>query len=90
MHEAGVEPARPDEHWHLKPASLPIPPLVHLAGVEDFSATRLAQDVIYRCLTRMSTEFSIFFEFIFYGEEKGESGEKTVDKSDWGAYNDHC
>ena len=29
VHEAGVEPARPCEHWHLKPASLPIPPLVH-------------------------------------------------------------
>ena len=29
VREAGVEPARPCEHWHLKPASLPIPPLVH-------------------------------------------------------------
>ena len=27
VREAGVEPARPCEHWHLKPASLPIPPL---------------------------------------------------------------
>ena len=23
---AGLEPARPCEHWHLKPARLPIPP----------------------------------------------------------------
>ena len=29
VREAGVEPARPCEHWHLKPASLPIPPLAH-------------------------------------------------------------
>ena len=27
VREAGVEPARPCEHRHLKPASLPIPPL---------------------------------------------------------------
>ena len=30
VREAGVEPARPCEHRHLKPASLPIPPLAHL------------------------------------------------------------
>ena len=33
VREAGVEPARPCEHWHLKPASLPIPPLAHLLGL---------------------------------------------------------
>ena len=27
---SGVEPARPCEHWHLKPASLPIPPLAQV------------------------------------------------------------
>ncbi len=30
VREAGVEPARPCEHWHLKPASLPIPPLARV------------------------------------------------------------
>ena len=30
VREAGVEPARPCEHWHLKPASLPIPPLAQV------------------------------------------------------------
>ena len=30
VREAGVEPARPCEHWHLKPASLPIPPLAQM------------------------------------------------------------
>ena len=34
VREAGVEPARPCEHWHLKPASLPIPPLAHVALVQ--------------------------------------------------------
>ncbi len=34
VREAGVEPARPCEHWHLKPASLPIPPLAHGALVQ--------------------------------------------------------
>lgn len=29
VHEVGLEPTRPCEHRHLKPASLPIPPLVH-------------------------------------------------------------
>ena len=28
--ETGLEPARPCEHWSLKPARLPIPPLGHL------------------------------------------------------------
>ena len=32
VREAGVEPARPCEHWHLKPASLPIPPLARTFG----------------------------------------------------------
>lgn len=34
VREAGVEPARPCEHWHLKPASLPIPPLARVALVQ--------------------------------------------------------
>ncbi len=29
--ETGLEPARPCEHWSLKPARLPIPPLGHFA-----------------------------------------------------------
>ena len=29
VREGGFEPPRPCEHWHLKPASLPIPPLAH-------------------------------------------------------------
>ena len=33
VREAGVEPARPCEHWHLKPASLPIPPLARGLGL---------------------------------------------------------
>ena len=27
VREGGLEPPRPFEHWHLKPARLPIPPL---------------------------------------------------------------
>ena len=33
VREAGVEPARPCEHRHLKPASLPIPPLAQAVDV---------------------------------------------------------
>ena len=36
VREAGVEPARPCEHRHLKPASLPIPPLAQAADVLSF------------------------------------------------------
>ena len=39
VREAGVEPARPCEHRHLKPASLPIPPLAHLLNCRRSSAT---------------------------------------------------
>ena len=32
--ETGLEPARPCEHWSLKPARLPIPPLGHFASAK--------------------------------------------------------
>ena len=44
VREAGVEPARPCEHWHLKPASLPIPPLAR--GLE----LRFVQRGIYNSI----------------------------------------
>ena len=53
VREAGVEPARPCEHWHLKPASLPIPPLAHLVVERCCSA----QDVYYHRSPSMSTTF---------------------------------
>ena len=41
VREAGVEPARPCEHWHLKPASLPIPPVSYTHLYICISQTRL-------------------------------------------------
>ncbi len=47
--EAGLEPARPYEHWHLKPARLPIPPpglgviiidLIKIARIPNYTANR--------------------------------------------------
>ena len=38
VREAGVEPARPCEHWHLKPASLPIPPLARMGKLSAYLA----------------------------------------------------
>ena len=61
VREVGVEPTRPCEHWHLKPASLPIPPLAHLA-VERCCST---QDVYYHRAPRMSTAFLRKNEKIF-------------------------
>ena len=55
VHEAGVEPARPCEHWHLKPASLPIPPLVHQVGVEEFRSSFGASDTIPRLPPEVNT-----------------------------------
>ena len=60
VREAGVEPARPCEHWHLKPASLPIPPLAHLILFCALPC-RSAQDVYYHTPFLMSTLFSNFF-----------------------------
>lgn len=57
VREAGVEPARPCEHWHLKPASLPIPPLAQAVELRCFSATWL----YYHTAARMSTFFCWFF-----------------------------
>ena len=57
VREAGVEPARPCEHWHLKPASLPIPPLAQAVELCCFSATWL----YYHTAARMSTFFCWFF-----------------------------
>ena len=46
VREAGVEPARPCEHWHLKPASLPIPPLAR--GLE----LRFIQRGVYNSIAK--------------------------------------
>ena len=61
VREVGVEPTRPCEHWHLKPASLPIPPLAHLAVERCCSA----QDVYYHRAPGMSTDFLRKNEKIF-------------------------
>ena len=58
MREAGVEPARPCEHWHLKPASLPIPPL---AQVGVFGAITSEQGVSYHEEKPLSTSFFNIF-----------------------------
>jgi hypothetical protein len=39
MQEMGLEPTRSCDHRHLKPARLPIPPLLHLLLVSRFRAT---------------------------------------------------
>ena len=59
VREAGVEPARPCEHWHLKPASLPIPPLAHTALVQ-----RKENDTtfFFRC-QHFLQNFLLFFVF---------------------------
>lgn len=36
VHKAGLEPARSEEHKHLKLACLPIPALVHMVRAEGF------------------------------------------------------
>ena len=56
VREAGVEPARPCEHWHLKPASLPIPPLAQV--VEQRCS--LARWLCYHSHEQMSTFFYRF------------------------------
>ena len=56
VREAGGEPARPCAHWHLKPASLPIPPLAHLFTWR----CRSAQDLYYHPTRQMSTPFFQF------------------------------
>ena len=55
VREAGVEPARPCEHWHLKPASLPIPPLVHQDGVEESRSSFGASNTIPRLALEVNT-----------------------------------
>ena len=70
VREAGVEPARPCEHWHLKPASLPIPPLAHLA-VERCSA----QNVYYHKRQDLSTPFFEFFVGAGIESRRGMAGE---------------
>ncbi len=57
VREAGVEPARPCEHWHLKPASLPIPPL---AQVVDCLSSGNDNTIEQRSCQHL---FSISFDF---------------------------
>ncbi len=42
MQEMGLEPTRSCDHRHLKPARLPIPPLLHIL-FSQFLAGRAAQ-----------------------------------------------
>ena len=62
MREAGVEPARPCEHWHLKPASLPIPPLAR-----PICLRRFVQRKTYITITPTGCQhfFQIFYFFFF-------------------------
>ena len=74
VREVGVEPTRPCEHWHLKPASLPIPPLAHLVVERCCSA----QDVYYHRVFGMSTAFSRKNEkfFILSKQAKNQSPQR--------------
>ena len=65
VREAGVEPARPCEHRHLKPASLPIPPLAHLIL---FRAVAQRRTYITTTLTKCQHLFS-FFRKIFKAKD---------------------
>ncbi len=54
VREAGLEPARPCEHWHLKPASLPIPPLARVVfGMLDNVniLRRISQELFLKILS---------------------------------------
>ena len=59
VREAGVEPARPCEHWHLKPASLPIPPLAR--GLECTVCS--VHEIYYHILPPVSTLFFLHRPF---------------------------
>ena len=74
VHEVGLEPTRPCEHWHLKPASLPIPPLVR-GGCSVQRKTYITIPV------EGCQHFScIFFENLFSGtaEPAGQRGSWTT------------
>ena len=63
VREAGVEPARPCEHRHLKPASLPIPPLAHpYVRAVLFSARCMIAHLFFNVNT-----FPEIFLFCFFG-----------------------
>ena len=62
VREAGVEPARPCEHWHLKPASLPIPPLAR--GLE--CTVCLVYEIYYHILPPVSTLFFLHRPFFLF------------------------
>lgn len=59
VREAGVEPARPCEHWHLKPASLPIPPLAQVVSRSS------AQELYYHGDLCLSTLFFLLTKRFF-------------------------
>ena len=62
VREAGVEPARPCEHWHLKPASLPIPPLAR--GLECTVCS--VHEIYYHILPPVSTLFFLHRPFFLF------------------------
>ena len=70
VREAGVEPARPCEHWHLKPASLPIPPLARGVCAVLFSASSI--------LPQSFTSVNIFFAKKSFFRKKNVCTEKRI------------
>ena len=58
MQEMGLEPTRYCYHRHLKPARLPIPPLLHFrcACILDALCIPQAQDICYMIYIKLSRE----------------------------------
>ena len=72
VREAGVEPARPCEHWHLKPASLPIPPLAHPDLIVALAQRKRDNTTAGRPCQQLFSKNFIFF-FGGWSEGRGDS-----------------
>ena len=60
----GLEPTRSCDHRHLKPARLPIPPLLHIRFSQFLAGRAAQQDVSYQHSFQKSTPFFRFLKKI--------------------------
>ena len=61
MQEMGLEPTRSCDHRHLKPARLPIPPLLHFVS----SRSRDCLIIIPHFVLNVNSFFNFFYFFYF-------------------------
>ena len=69
MQEMGLEPTRYCYHWHLKPARLPIPPLLQTNNIVSFLPQQVKRKIKKNCFNCMKNLFYFFVKKLLTKED---------------------